>query len=122
VFPKALGTGTLEGARGTAHVADPDSGVELTGERDIMNQLWNPKTWTVTAAAGRSRTGGTWNGAPGRRAAGAAATGPHEPGPDSTRNGHLPLAGRWPLRLVQQRIQMRSMSFEPMSLVSPTAT
>ncbi|GIE35385.1 hypothetical protein Ait01nite_084300 [Actinoplanes italicus] len=62
-FPKALGTGTLEGARGTAHVADPDSGVELTGERDIMGQAWNPKTWTVTAAAGKSWTAGTWNGA-----------------------------------------------------------
>jgi serine protease AprX len=63
VFPRARGTGTLEGARGTAHVADPDTGVELTGERDIMNQPWTPKTWTVTAAAGRSWTGGTWNGA-----------------------------------------------------------
>jgi serine protease AprX len=61
-FPRATGLGTLEGARGTAHVADPDSGVELTGERDIMNQPWKPATWTVTAAAGRSWTGGTWNG------------------------------------------------------------
>ncbi|MEU4623553.1 S8 family serine peptidase [Actinoplanes sp. NPDC023801] len=62
-FPKALGTGTLEGARGTAHVADPDSGVELTGERDIMNQPWKPATWTVASASGRAWTGGTWNGA-----------------------------------------------------------
>jgi serine protease AprX len=60
---RALGLGTLEGARGTAHVADPDNGIELTGERDIMNQPWRPLTWTVTAAAGRSWTGGTWNGA-----------------------------------------------------------
>jgi serine protease AprX len=63
LFPRALGIGTLEGARGTAHVADPDTGIELTGERDIMNQPWKPLTWTVTAAAGRSWNGGTWNGA-----------------------------------------------------------
>ncbi|WP_433796535.1 S8 family serine peptidase [Actinoplanes sp. CA-252034] len=62
VFPRALGLGTLEGARGSAHVADPDSGVELTGERDIMNQPWKPLTWTAAAAAGRSWTGGSWNG------------------------------------------------------------
>ncbi|MEU4626291.1 S8 family serine peptidase [Actinoplanes sp. NPDC023801] len=63
LHPRALGLGTLEGARGTAHVADPDNGVELTGERDIMNQPWRPLTWTVTAAAGRSWNGGTYNGA-----------------------------------------------------------
>ena len=45
----ALGTGTLEGARGTAHVADPDTGVELTGERDIMGKAWSPATWTVAS-------------------------------------------------------------------------
>ncbi|MFI1994952.1 S8 family serine peptidase [Actinoplanes sp. NPDC020271] len=61
-FPRALGTGTLEGARGTAHVSDSESGVDLTGERDIMNQPWNPATWTAAAAAGRAWTGGTWNG------------------------------------------------------------
>jgi serine protease AprX len=62
VFPRALGLGTLEGARGTAHVADPDTGVELTGERDIMNQPWTPLTWTAASAAGRAWTGGSWNG------------------------------------------------------------
>jgi serine protease AprX len=61
-FPRALGTGTLEGARGTAHVADPTSGVELTGERDIMNQPWNAASWTIASAAGRAWTGGIWNG------------------------------------------------------------
>ena len=61
-FPRALGTGTLEDARGTAHVADPDSGAVLTGERDIMGKAWTPATWTVTTAAGRSWVGGTWNG------------------------------------------------------------
>jgi serine protease AprX len=61
LFPRALGLGSLEGARGTAHVADPDSGIELTGERDIMNQPWRPLTWTVAASTGRAWTGGTWN-------------------------------------------------------------
>jgi len=61
-FPRALGIGSLEGARGTAHVADSESGVELTGERDIMNQPWNPATWTMAAAAGRAWIGGSWNG------------------------------------------------------------
>jgi serine protease AprX len=61
-FPRALGTGTLEGARGTAHVADSGSGVELTGEQDIMGKAWNPAAWTVASAAGTSWNGGTWNG------------------------------------------------------------
>jgi serine protease AprX len=61
-FPRATGYGTLEGARGTAHLADPDTGVELTGERDIMGRAWNPGTWTVASAAGRAWTGGSWNG------------------------------------------------------------
>ena len=50
------------GARGTAHVADPDTGVELTGERDIMGQAWNPATWRPLGTAGTAWTGGTWNG------------------------------------------------------------
>jgi len=58
----ALGVGTLELSRGSAHVADPDTGVELTGERDIFGTAWNPATWTVAAAAGRAWDGGTWNG------------------------------------------------------------
>ncbi|RSM74309.1 peptidase S8 and S53 subtilisin kexin sedolisin [Actinoplanes sp. ATCC 53533] len=61
-YTRALGTGTLEGARGTAHVADSESGVELTGERDIMNRTWNPWTWTVASAGGWAWTGGSWNG------------------------------------------------------------
>jgi len=59
-FTRASGTGTLEGARGTAHVADTESSVELTGERDIM--AWSPATWTVVSAAGNAWVGGTWNG------------------------------------------------------------
>jgi len=61
-FTKALGTGTLEGARGTAHIADSETGIELTGERDIMGKAWSPATWTVASAAGKAWVGGTWNG------------------------------------------------------------
>ena len=61
-FTRASGTGTLEGARGTAHVADTESSVELTGERDIMGKAWSPATWTVVSAAGNAWVGGTWNG------------------------------------------------------------
>jgi serine protease AprX len=58
----ALGTGSLEQSRGSAHVADPDTGVELTGERDIFGAAWDPATWTVAAATGKAWDGGTWNG------------------------------------------------------------
>jgi serine protease AprX len=61
-FAKALGTGTLEGARGTAHVTDPDTLVDLTGEKDIMGAAWKPAVWTVNSAAGTAWSGGTWNG------------------------------------------------------------
>ncbi|HET6533677.1 MAG TPA: S8 family serine peptidase [Actinoplanes sp.] len=59
---RALGTGTLDGARGTAYVADSETGFELRGERDIMGRTWTPGTWTVASAAGKAWTGGTWNG------------------------------------------------------------
>jgi serine protease AprX len=61
-FTAATGLGTLEGARGTAHVADAATGAQLTGERDIFGTAWNPWTWTAAAKIGRAWTGGTWNG------------------------------------------------------------
>jgi serine protease AprX len=60
-FARALGTGSLEGARGSAHVADAATGLDLTGEQDIMGQPWKPAIWTATSAAGTSWNGGTWN-------------------------------------------------------------
>jgi hypothetical protein len=53
-FVKALGTGTLEGARGTAHVTDPETLLDLTGEKDIMGKAWSPATWTVASAADKA--------------------------------------------------------------------
>jgi serine protease AprX len=60
-WPASLGTGTMDAARGSAHVVDPTTGVELTGERDIMGQPWNACQWASTARTGLSWTGGTWN-------------------------------------------------------------
>ena len=61
-FPASTGLGSLEAARGGAHVADPSTGVELTGERDIMGQAWTPSKWATSCTAGAAWTGGTWNG------------------------------------------------------------
>jgi serine protease AprX len=61
-WPAATGLGTLEGARGSAHVADSLTGAVLTGERDIFGAPWVPRTWTAAAKVGKAWTGGTWNG------------------------------------------------------------
>jgi serine protease AprX len=61
IFPASTGLGTLEAARGSAHVADPFTGTELTGEKDIMGQAWNKSSWAVSCAAGSAWTGGNWN-------------------------------------------------------------
>jgi len=62
LYPASTGTGSLEQARGTAHVADPENGTELTGELDIMGQPWKALTWAAASTAGTAWTGGTWNG------------------------------------------------------------
>jgi serine protease AprX len=56
----AAGTGSLEAARGTGHVAD--DGVELRGEQDIFGRAWDGDAWAASAAAGTSWSGGEWNG------------------------------------------------------------
>lgn len=58
----ATGLGSLEGSRGTAHVADPATGTELTGEQDIMGNAWIPAGWAVACATGATWSGDTWNG------------------------------------------------------------
>ncbi len=60
-LPASTGLGTLEGARGTAHVVDPDNGVELSGERDIMGRAWTPASWAPACTLGTTWSGGTWN-------------------------------------------------------------
>jgi len=61
-FAASTGPGTLEKSRGGSHVADPVSGTELTGEKDIMGKTWTPSKWAPNALSGRTWSGGTWNG------------------------------------------------------------
>jgi serine protease AprX len=60
--PASTGHGSLDAARGTARVLDPDTGVELRGEIDIMGQPWAPATWAQASTAATAWTGGQWNG------------------------------------------------------------
>ncbi len=53
------GTGSLEKARGTSHVADGN--VELRGERDVRGP-WRAATWAKASSAGTAWVGGKWNG------------------------------------------------------------
>lgn len=55
----STGTGSLEAARGTQHVADGD--VELTGERDVLGP-WDANTWAAASSAGDAWVDGQWNG------------------------------------------------------------
>jgi serine protease AprX len=61
-FAASTGTGSIEQSRGGSHIADPTTGVELTGEQDIMGHAWTPATWAPAAHAGQAWSGGTWNG------------------------------------------------------------
>jgi serine protease AprX len=62
LHPASFGTGSIDKARGSARVADPDTGTELTGEKDIMGQPWSPATWARASTAGTAWSGGVWNG------------------------------------------------------------
>jgi serine protease AprX len=54
----ATGTGSLEAARGSAHVTA--NGVDLTGEQDIFGQSWNG--WAAASGNGTAWNGGDFNG------------------------------------------------------------
>jgi serine protease AprX len=56
----ATGTGSLEAARGTAHLTDGTA--TLQGEVDIFGQPWSGAAWAPLSAAGKAWTGGAWNG------------------------------------------------------------
>lgn len=57
----ATGTGSLELARGSAHVGD--RGVELAGEIDIFGKAWRGGQWALDVAAESTWTDdGSWNG------------------------------------------------------------
>ena len=59
-FAPSLGTGSLELARGDAHVAL--GGVALAGEKDIFGHDFSAAQVARQTALGRSWTGGNWNG------------------------------------------------------------
>ncbi len=54
------GLGSLDAARGSAHVVDGD--VVLAGEQDIFGQAWDAAAWTHLSLNGASWNGGSWNG------------------------------------------------------------
>jgi serine protease AprX len=56
----ATGTGSLEAARGSAHVS---SGYGLlTGETDIFGQAWDGSAWATASRSRAGWNGGTWRG------------------------------------------------------------
>ncbi|TXI47963.1 MAG: peptidase S8 and S53 subtilisin kexin sedolisin [Mycobacterium sp.] len=60
-FTKSAGKGSIEDARGTAHLV-ADDGTELSGEIDVQGKAWAPATWAPLSTAGKAWNGGTWNG------------------------------------------------------------
>ena len=63
--PTATGLGTIEGARGDAHVHAPCNGTltEIRGEIDVRCEAWNGASWTGASWTGASWTGASWTGA-----------------------------------------------------------
>jgi subtilisin family serine protease len=59
-YPLSDGTGSLEAARGTSHVAD--DGVEIYGEVDIFGQAWDGRSWSGRSWSGTSWEGDSWMG------------------------------------------------------------
>jgi serine protease AprX len=55
-FAASTGLGSLEAARGGAHVQI--SGKDLTGEKDAFGKAWTATTWATATAAGTTWTGG----------------------------------------------------------------
>ena len=60
MFAQSTGTGTLDGARGTARLVL--DGVTLSGEKDIFGSAYVSAVHAAQEASGTSWSGGTWNG------------------------------------------------------------
>jgi serine protease AprX len=56
----ATGSGSLEQARGSAHVNDGTA--DLTGEQDIFGHAWDGAAWAAATSSGTAWNGGDWNG------------------------------------------------------------
>jgi serine protease AprX len=59
---RAMGTGSLEAARGGVNLVNPTTGATLKGEVDVHGKPWNGFIWAATSAAGIAWAGGNWNG------------------------------------------------------------
>ncbi|WP_198588269.1 S8 family serine peptidase [Geodermatophilus chilensis] len=59
-WPRATGLGSLEQARGSAHLEY--EGVVLEGEIDVWGFAWDAEAWASAAAAGSTWSDGTWSG------------------------------------------------------------
>ncbi len=59
-WTQAKGTGSLEAARGSDHLAD--NGVVLEGEIDIFGQVFASPAWAGSTWSGSTWSGGNWNG------------------------------------------------------------
>jgi Subtilase family len=60
-WPRSTGTGSLEAARGSAHVLD-DQGQPLTGEQDALGEAWDASNLTGRMWSGRMWSGRMWSG------------------------------------------------------------
>ncbi|MEO1061638.1 MAG: S8 family serine peptidase [Actinomycetota bacterium] len=59
-WPRSSGLGSLEAARGSAHVVV--DGAEVRGEVTVDGSAWNPEAWIADSRAGTTWTNGEWNG------------------------------------------------------------
>ena len=59
-WPQAKGTGSLEAARGSAHVTA--GGIVLDGEQDIFGVAYDAAVMSAATEAGSTWDGGNWNG------------------------------------------------------------
>lgn len=60
-FAYSTGAGSLEAARGTAHVV-AGGGESLSGEEDAFGAAWDGRTWSGESWDGRTWSAGTWEG------------------------------------------------------------
>ena len=59
-WPRSLGTGSLELARGSAHVTV--NGTTVTGEQSVFLTGWDAAGWTTAVLGGTAWSGGSWSG------------------------------------------------------------
>ena len=59
-YPLSDGTGSIDAARGSIHVAD--GGVDLSGEVDVFGQAWDGRSWSGRSWSETSWLGDSWMG------------------------------------------------------------